>query len=101
MVLNILPSNPELSIACANCTVNGDLSLSGGDTFFRPDSNFTGLPFDFSQAWVGVVVENFSVYIDVDIILTPQGPTNEISIPLIGTNGLKLDWKASLLSYPS
>ena len=88
--------NTEFSITCSECTVVGDFSLSGGCGAFdcipeyQPDANFTGLPFDFDDYWTGVVIEDFNVHIDLAILLTPTGPTNEITIPLLGNNGLSL-----------
>lgn len=59
----------------------------------EPDANFTNLPFDFSQPWVGAVVEDFSVHMEFDFILTPKSPENEITIPLLLQNGVTFPQK--------
>ena len=74
--------------------MTGDFSLSGGCDFWPcqefPDANFSSLAFDFNQTWVGVVIEDFQAHFDLDVELNPSEPTNEIEIPLLGSNGLAL-----------
>lgn len=92
---NIL-SNPEFSIDCTGCSAIGDLSFSGGcDGFgcledWTPDANFSMLPFNFGEYWLGVVFDDFKIHVELDINLTPSQPTNEISIPLLGSSGLDI-----------
>ena len=96
-------SNTEFSVTCKSCSIVGDFSLSGGCNDevpncleqTQPDSNFSSLPFDFTENWVGAVVEDFKVHIELEIALTPTGPTNEITIPLIGANGLDFPERVS------
>ena len=89
--------NDEFSISCISCTAVGDFSISGGydDDLpclddIAPDSNFSSFPFDFSEYWVGVVVERFNVHVELNVSLTPSNPTNEITIALIGADGLHI-----------
>jgi hypothetical protein len=48
------------------------------------------LPFDFGEYWLGVVFDDFKIHVELDVNLTPSQPTNEISIPLLGSNGLDI-----------
>jgi hypothetical protein len=48
------------------------------------------LPFDFTEYWLGVAFDDFKIHIELDINLTPSQPTNEITIPLLGSNGLDI-----------
>lgn len=48
------------------------------------------LPVDFTEYWLGVAFDNFTVHIELDISLTPTNPTNEVTIHLIGEKGLPL-----------
>ena len=74
----------------------GDFSISGGCSDWdcvpklKPDANFSSLPFDFSEYWVGVAIPNFEAHFDLDIVLTPSEPDIEITIPLLGDEGLRL-----------
>jgi hypothetical protein len=87
-----------LSITCSKCTIQGDFSVSGGAedlivVDYEPDANFTALPFDFNQPWVGAVVEDFNVYMEFDFLLTPTQPENEVTIPLLLQNGVTFPQK--------
>lgn len=68
--------------------MHGDISLSGGSADSLPDSNFSSLPFDYTYDWAGAVVEDFDVHMEFDFILTPTNATNEVTIPLLFTNGI-------------
>ncbi len=86
----------EFSIDCVGCSVVGDLSFSGGCDGsgcledWAPDANFSMLPFDFTEYWLGVAFDDFKIHIELDINLTPSLPTNEIIIPLLGSGGLDI-----------
>jgi hypothetical protein len=80
------------------CTIIGDFSVSGGIESniigdYEPDANFTNLPFDFSETWVGAVIEDFNVHMEFDFLLTPKSPENEITIPLLFQNGVTFPQK--------
>jgi hypothetical protein len=57
---------------------------------WAPDANFSMLPLDFSEYWLGVVFDDFKIHIEIEINLTPSQPTNEIVIPLLGSSGLDI-----------
>jgi hypothetical protein len=107
----IVYRNSQFTIDCVDCSIVGDLSFSGGcnDTpangcieQWAPDANFSMLPFDFSEYWLGMVVDNFKIHIELNINLTPSQPTNEIDIPLLGQSGLDFPFMVSCaLSGPS
>jgi hypothetical protein len=48
------------------------------------------LPFNFNDYWAGVAVDDFKIHIELAINLTPPKPSNEISIPLLGSSGLDI-----------
>jgi hypothetical protein len=85
-----------VSITCIDCTASGDFSISGGCHDFncvpdlQPDANFSSLPFNFEDYWLGVVIEDFTARFDLSFSVTPTGPSNEVTIPLMG-DGLGLD----------
>jgi hypothetical protein len=98
--------NAQFTIECIECSVTGDLSFSAGcdDSnqspsfcipLLAPDANFSMLPFDFTQYWVGVALNNFQVHVELNISLTPSGPSNEIIIPLLGKDGLEFGLKVT------
>ena len=66
----------------------------------QPDANFSSLPFDFSDAWIGVLIEDFKAILDFEVALTPSLPTNEIEIPLIGSGGLSLPLQVKARPIP-
>ena len=72
-----------------------DFSLSGGcDSFacdWTTDANFSGLPFNFDDDWVGVAIEKFKARLDLKVVQHSTKPTNEILVPLLGNSGLKTD----------
>jgi hypothetical protein len=81
------------------CTIDGDFSVSGGAAVLldlEPDANFTNLPFDFNQPWIGAVVEDFNVHMEFDFFLTPKSPENEITIPLLLQNGVTFPQRVCL-----
>ena len=86
----------EFSVSCKDCSVVGDFSLSGGCNELlcihdlQPDANFSGLPFDFNEYWIGAVIEDFAVHLDLELKITPSNLTNEIWIPLIQPNGFSM-----------
>jgi hypothetical protein len=55
------------------------------------------LPFNFNDYWAGVAVDDFKIHIELDINLTPSQPSNEISIPLLGSSGLDIPFDADNL----
>lgn len=99
--------NAEFSINCVGCSAIGDLSFSGGCNGdlcvedWAPDANFSMLPFDFTEYWLGVAFDDFKIHIELDINLTPTQPTNEIIIPLLGSNGLDIPFMVSHVSLGS
>jgi hypothetical protein len=62
---------------------------------YEPDANFTNLPFNFKQPWIGTVVEDFNVYMEFDFLLTPNKSENEITVPLLLQNGVTYPQKVS------
>jgi hypothetical protein len=91
-----------MAIACKSCSLIGDFSFSGGcdeaDCVpqLSADANFSMLPVDFTEYWAGVAVDDFTIHIELDISLTPKGPTNEIKIPLLGNSGLTIQLNVRL-----
>lgn len=76
--------------------MNGDLSLfRGSSPILFLDSNFIGLPSDFPHEWLGMVVEDFGAYIGLGIFLTSTALTNEIFIPLIGSDRVHFNFNTS------
>lgn len=76
-------------MSCLNCSLVGDISISGGDKSTPPDANFTVIPssFDFTDVWAGVAVDSFAMHVEFEVELTP-GPNNgssEIVVHLLGS----------------
>ncbi|RDW74829.1 hypothetical protein BP6252_05971 [Coleophoma cylindrospora] len=101
-----LLSNPNLTINAVNCTVIGDLSFSGGcddaasfvstcPAQWAPDANFSMLPVDFTENWLGIAFDDFHIHIELDVELTPENPTNEIDIHLLGDSGIDIPFSKS------
>jgi hypothetical protein len=89
-----------VKIECKSCSLVGDFSFSGGCSDdsgldacveqLTPGAKFATLPFDYSMYWAGVVVDGFKIHVELDIDLTPSGPTNEVNIPLLGDGGITI-----------
>jgi len=79
----------DLVVSCLNCSIVGDISLGGGDSSHLPDANFTRIPsdFDFTDTWVGVAIDSFTIHVEVALELFPSGgnATSEIVIHLLGS----------------
>ena len=83
----------DLSIACANCDVFGNVSLSGGGKI--PDDPFPGsqIPtpadvlemhpdFNFSGLWVGATFDALSAHFEFTVNLNSSNQTNDFTVAL-------------------
>ena len=74
----------DFSVNCVNCSIIGDISVSGGDehinqppAIFQKDSGF-----DFKDRWVGAVIDSMTAHFEFAINLTASNNTNEFVVPL-------------------
>ena len=78
----------DLTVSCINCSIVGEISVSGGDgidghdliqppAIFENDSGF-----DFSDTWVGAAINNLSAHFEFAINVTASNNTNEFTVPL-------------------
>ena len=77
----------ELIVGCINCSIVGEISVSGGggidDHIIQPPAIFQkDSGFDFSDFWVGAAINNMSAHFELAINLTASNNTNEFSVPL-------------------
>ncbi|KAL8787471.1 MAG: hypothetical protein Q9195_007763 [Heterodermia aff. obscurata] len=80
----------DFSVNCLNCSIIGNLSVSAGGGIgpeeITPPATFetagSATDFDFSDFWVGVIVDSLSAHFDIAINLTASNNTNELIVPL-------------------
>lgn len=77
----------DLTVNCVNCSIIGEISVSGGggiaDHIIQPPAIFQkDSGFDFSDFWVGAVIDNMSAHFEFAINLTASNNTNELVVPL-------------------
>ena len=77
----------DFTVNCVNCSIVGDISVSGGGGvgghIIQPPAIFEkDLRFDFSDLWVGAVIDNMSAHFEFAINLTASNNTNEFIVPL-------------------
>ena len=77
----------DFTVSCINCSVIGEISVSGGGgidgvdikppAIFQKDSGF-----DFSDVWVGAAINNMSAHFEFAINVTASNNTNDFIVPL-------------------
>ena len=77
-------SRPQgFTVNCVNCSIVGDISVSGGGDFTQPPPVFKkDSGFDFNDLWVGAVINNMSAHFEFAINMTATNNSNEFIVPL-------------------
>lgn len=81
------PIKQDLTVNCVNCSIVGEISVSGGggigDDIIQPPAIFQkDSGFDFSDFWVGAAINTTSAHFEFAINLTASNNTNEFTVPL-------------------
>ena len=74
----------DFAVNCINCSIIGEISVSGGgDHIDQPPAVFQkDSGYDFSDFWVGAVIDNMSAHFEFAINMTATNNTNEFIVPL-------------------